>query len=105
VIKVRSQQITIEVPKEGAEPWVRIVVQRVERNGDIVNTVDRWDSFNKRLSDVVAEQFPIPESINCETGTFTFVDVASAITTVVIVWLAQRYNGMIQPNGDVIIEE
>ena len=105
MVKVRSSQITIEVPKEGAEPWIRVVVQRVEKNGDIVNTVDRWDSFNKRLSDVATQQYPIPASVNCESGVFSFVDVAQAITTVVVMWLAEKYNGTIQPNGDVIIEE
>ncbi len=104
-VKIRSSQITIDSPTEGAEPWVRIAVQRIERNGDIVNVVDRWDSFNVRFSDIATEMYPIPQSVNCGSGMFTFADVGQAITTVVIIWLAERYNGTIQANGDVLIEE
>lgn len=106
MVKIRSSQITIEVPKEGAEPWIRVVVQRVEKNGDIVNTVDRWDSFNKRMSDLAGEMYPMPPTVDCESGVFSFLDVGQAITTVVVMWLAERYNGTIDPvTGDVIIEE
>lgn len=81
-------------------------MQRVEKNGTIVNVVDRWDSFNKRLSDVATETYPIPATVDCNQGLFTFLDVAGSISTVVILWLAERYNGNIDPQtGDVHIGE
>lgn len=106
MLKVRAQKVTIETPREGAEPWIRVIVQRVEKTGDIVNTVDRWDSFNKRLSDVAAQAFPIPGSFRTHDETFiTVYDVATSISTVVIGWLLERYGGSVDAEGNVILEE
>lgn len=105
MVKVRPQQLTIDVPRQWGEPWVNVVVQRIEENGKIVNTVDRWDSFTVRLSDAGEHPFPLPASVNCEDRTYTVAAVGEAITTVALAWLAERYNGRMVPPGEVIIED
>lgn len=101
MIKVRAQQMTIETPLEGADPWIRVIVQRVEKNGDIVNTVDRWDSFNKRLSEVALQEVPFPHSAS---NVFTIYEISQQIIATVCVWLMERYGGTMDAQGNVIIE-
>lgn len=104
MIKVRANKISIERPKEDSEAWIRVDVQRIEKYGEIYNTVDRWDSFNKRMSDVYADQYPNP--IDFSSGMFSVADIATHITIVVSSWLAEKYNGTIDPeNGDIVIEK
>lgn len=103
--KVRAGQVVIETPTEGAEPWIRVTVQLIERDGDVVNTVDRYDSFNKRLSAVAAEVFPTPASFHAhDSSVITVYDVAQSISTVVVGWLLERYGGTVDAEGNVILE-
>jgi hypothetical protein len=103
MIRVRAQQILIETPKADAEPWIRIIVQRVEELNGIVNTVDRWDTFNARLSDVSDQTFPIPFDVS--NNTFKIGDMAHMLTLIVMNWLAVQYGGTIDEEGNVIVEE
>jgi len=103
MIKVRANKISIETPKEGSEPWIRVEVQRVEKIGDVHNVQDHFDSFNYRLSDVADQKFPI--MMDTSVGFVTAADIGTHLTFAVINWLAQRYNGTIDSEtGDVIIE-
>lgn len=104
MIKVRANKISIERPKEGAEIWIRVDVQRVESNGNIYNVTDHWDSFNKRMSEIYDEQYPDDNVSN--SGMFTVANLGANITLVVASWIAQKYNGRIDlDTGDIIIEE
>lgn len=103
--KVRASQVVIETPSEGAEPWILVKVQLIEKINGVVNTVDRYDSFNMRLSAVAAEIFPAPESLQAhDPSVISVLDVAASISTVVVGWLAKRYNGTIDESGNVILE-
>lgn len=101
--KVRANKISIETPKEGAEPWIRVEVQFVEKTDTVYNVTDRYDSFNRRLSDVMDEAVPIITAI--DGSTITVGDIGVHLTLVISTWLAKRYNATIDPaTGDVIIE-
>jgi hypothetical protein len=104
MVKVRANRITIETPKEGDEPWIRVEVQRVEKGDNIYNVVDRWDSFNERMSKVGAETCPI--LMDPTAGVCTVYDIGIHLAYVISMWLVERYNGKFDPQtGDVIIEE
>ncbi len=105
MVKLRPQKITLDIPEEWGEPWINIVVQRIERNGDIVNTVDRWDSFTFRLQDVADLEYPIPQSIDFDSGVFCTRSLGEAITTVALIWIADKYGGQLRPPGEVVIED
>ena len=99
--KLRAQQITIETPKEGAEPWVHVVVQRVEFQGEnIRNTIDRYDTFSKRLSEIAAEVVPY---ISATDGYINAYELSRAVSAFVIKWLIEKYGGEVQANGDLVI--
>ncbi len=100
MIKLRAQQILIESPKEGGEYWIRVVVQRIEKDGDIINTVSQWDSFHKRLADVAMEAVPFSVS---DQSSCTVYELSTAITRLTIKWLVERYNATVTAEGDVII--
>lgn len=108
MIKVRASKILIEIPKEGAEPWISITVERIEHNGDIVNTVSNYDRFNRRSSDLAKTRYG-PEngfapSTHIDDGTFSFEDVSNMISIIVIGWLVERYNGTVDEHGNVLLE-
>lgn len=104
MIKVRASSIKIEVPKERAEPWVSVMVQRVEQNGSIINTIDNYDRFNKRMTGVESDTYQSGAVSSTADGKFAFSDVATMLNIVVINWLAERYNGSIDTEGNVVIE-
>ncbi len=104
MIKVRASHITIEVPKEGAEPWISVMVQRIESNGKIVNTVDNYDRFNKRMSVVAFDIYTLPPQYAIAGDQFSLVNISAMINIVVLNWLCVRYDGTVNSNGDVIIE-
>jgi hypothetical protein len=103
MIRLRAQQILIETPTPDSEPWIRLVVQRVEEKDGLVNTVDRWDTIHNRLSVVADQAFPIVTDISNDT--FTVGDLAKSLELIVINWLAVQYAGVIDENNYVIIEE
>lgn len=103
MIKLRANKVVIETPKEGAEPWIHVFVQRVEKNGDIYNVVDRWDNFNKRMSVVQTELMPVLNDYS--SGYMAVGHLGQQIALIVSMWLVERYGGNIDPEtGDVVIE-
>lgn len=103
MIRVRGQKVTIEIPRTGSEPWIHVIVQRIEEFDDgRVNVVDRWDTFNKRFSDVFGEMYPVPEGIK-QNGVASIGDVGELIQTVVVMWLIERYDGVLDEKGNVVV--
>lgn len=103
MIKLRISQMTIEMPKEQSEPWIRVVVQRIEKIGGRVNTVDRWDSFHYRLSDIADKQ--IPSQREEEHNMISGLEIATHLTVMATVWLLEKYGGKINAQGELIIED
>ena len=100
MIKVRASQVLIEMPKENAEPWLHITVQRIQRDGNIVNTQDRWDTFSHRLSDIA--MMPTVNLIG--EGNIVVGQVAQQLTASILGILVARYGGEITADGELIIE-
>jgi len=106
ITKVRAQQIIIDIPRTDSEPWIRVVVQRVELDDNHVeiNVVDRWDSFNKRLSQVALEINKYTEVIPVIIGEISLYGLSDGIKEAVTSWLVENYNGILSDNGEVIIQ-
>lgn len=106
IIKVRANKVSIETPKEGSEPWIRLEVQRVEKDEEngIYNVTDRWDSFNMRLSQVATDEYPL--LFDPSSGSVNVNSIAIQLTYLFADWLAKKYNGTLDPSTlDVFIEE
>ena len=106
VIKLRANKVSIETPTEGAEPWIHLEVQRVEKDEEagIYNTTPRWDSFNIRMRDVAMDEHPL--LFDPSSGMMTVQDIGIELTYIFATWLAEKYNGHLDPATlDVTIEE
>jgi len=105
ITKVRAQQITIDITRTDSEPWIRVVVQRVEMDDNHfeLNVVDRWDSFNKRLSQIALEVNKYTEVVSVNSEEISLYGLSDGIKEAVTRWLVEEYNGTISPTGEVII--
>lgn len=105
ITRLRAQQIVIDIPRTDSEPWIKVTVQRVEQDdtGFELNVVDRWGSINKQLSDVALEVNKYTEVLPLESGDISVYGLSDGIRSVVVRWIAEKYNGTISPNGDVIV--
>lgn len=108
MIKLRTQQIIIDMPRSISEPWMNLVVQRIDLSPDgsvELNVVDRWGTINKKLSDVALEVNSYFEVLPLNSGEITVFGLADGIKSVATKWIVEKYGGTIQPNGDVHLEE
>lgn len=103
IVKLRAQKIEMEMPKEGSEPRIRIIVQRIEKHDNgAINTIDMWDNIYARLGEIQDERHPIVTDIS--QGTFSVGDLATTLSYVVMRWLCDTYGANIDENGDVLLE-
>lgn len=106
MIKLRTQQIIIEMPRTDSEPWIHITIQRIELGSDgssEVNVTDRWDQIHKRLSLVALQTEKYFEAVPWEVGFISVFGVADAIKNIATTWIIEKHGGTLNDNGDVII--
>ena len=105
MIKLRTQQIIIEMPRTDSEPWIHIVIQRIDvsETGVESNVIDRWDQINKRLSEVALQVEPYFEVVPWEVGQISVFGVADAIKNIATTWIIEKHGGALNSNGDVIL--
>jgi len=106
-IKLRTQQIVIDVPRATSEPWVHLTVQRVELddNGKELNVVDRWGTANRRLSEIALDTVSYFEPVpGLDANTMTMFALADAIKSAATDWIIEKYGGTKNANGDVILD-
>ena len=104
-IKLRTQQIIIDIPRTDSEPWMLIVIQRVEMNesGVEINVADRWDSINKRLGDVAELVKEYTEPVTpIAPGFISMLGLADAIKVTATSWILEKWGGTLNENGDVV---
>lgn len=107
-IRLRAQKISIDAPRSAADPWVHVIVQRVELDaeGNEINVVDRWGTLSKSLPAAYEEIHSFVEPCpNVPEGQISGAAVGEAIKNFTAHWIASQYNGVIQPNGDVHLQE
>lgn len=102
--RLRTQQIIIDLPRSSSEPWINLVVQRVELDdsGNEINVVDRWGSVNKRLSLVASEISNYTEIVpELNDKSISVYGISSAMTCIAVNWIVEKYGGTITSNGDI----
>lgn len=106
IIRLRGQQIIIDLPKPESEPWVDLITQRVEMDDEytVQNIVDRYGRIYKQLSTVATESVTITDPVYGEI-TISAAGVAAGITALAVNWIMEDYGGSLDDNGYVIIEE
>jgi hypothetical protein len=102
--KIRSQHIAIDLPLEGALPWVRATLQRCtkDENYQTVQTVDRVGFVHRSLADFAAQMTTITDPVTGQTHTVSGVGVALLIGAMVSAWIVEDRGGIINEHDDII---
>jgi hypothetical protein len=102
--KIRSQQIVIDLPKEGAMPWVRATLQRCDKdeNYQTVQTVDRVGFVHRSLADFAAQMTTITDPVTGQTHTLSGVAASLLIGDMVSEWIIEDRGGTINEHQDII---
>ena len=106
-IKIRAQQITIELPIEESEPWIRAIIQTVikDKDYDTIQVIDRTAAINRRLSEFATMRKTITDPVSGETFTISGIGLGLIISTFVKQWMLDDIQGSFEnDNGDVIIK-
>lgn len=105
--KYRAQQIVIEVPREGEEAWIQIVVQEVIKNekGDIINVIPRAQHVHKQGNEIGFDIYNYLDPILKETRQISGYGLQLAISSAVVDWMKDKFGGEVDSAGDLIIED
>ena len=105
-VKLRVQQIIIDLPRSNSERWIHMTIQRVELDddGNEANVVDRWGQISQKMSDVFAEAHPYSDPITGGSGLLSVAGTAVAISSVALAWMTERWGGTVNELGDLILD-
>ena len=104
---LRTQQIYIDLPVPGAEPWVNLIIQRVEMSDDfqqVLNTVDRWGQVSARVSAIALRTYPLIDPVHPPAGTISAAGIAESLTIAAIGLIIEKYGGVFdQATGFIVV--
>ena len=105
--KIRAQQITLELPTEGAEVWVRAMIQTVykDANYQTIQTVDRTNSLHRRFSEFVLQTETVQDPVTGQSTTLSGAGLALAVSAFVKAWILEDTPGSVLNAEDDIIQE
>ena len=105
--QIRAQKISIDRPTPGSEPWVNIIIQRVELDDDykVLNVVDRWDQVSERLDRMYMDVHEYNDPVTQEPGKVSVAGLADVITKVAIAMMISRCGGTVDERGYIILED
>jgi len=108
MIKIlRTQQLYIDLPTPGSEPWLNIIVQYVEMDNDYkpINVVDRWGQVNARVATMAMNAYPNADPVPVPDGMISGAGIAQALTMAAIELIVSKYGGTFDPaTGYIILE-
>lgn len=103
--KVRSQQITIDLPTETAEVWVRATLQRCVKNAEnyeTVQTVDRIGFVHRAASQIVAQMTTFVDPVTGQQHTISGAGAYILIRDLVSAWIIADRGGALNDQADII---
>lgn len=104
---LRTQQLYIDLPKPGAEPWLNIIVQYVEADDDYkpMNVVDRWGTVNAQVSSMAMNVYPLNDPVPVPAGSISGGGIVNSLSVAVIGLIIAKYGGTFDPaTGYIILE-
>ena len=105
--KVRAQQITLELPAEEAEAWVRAMIQTVYKDGDYntVQTVDRTAALHRRFSEFAMQVETVQDPVTGQPLVISGAGLALAVSAFVKTWMLTDTPGStLNAAGDIVLE-
>lgn len=94
--KLRSQQLIIDMPKEGEEIWVHSILQKVEKDvetGEIINTTPRSGEIHKTVSEYQTTFFTFFDPVLQKEITISGAGIHMALAEAILGWIAEDFNG------------
>ncbi len=106
IVRLRTQQLFIDLPTPDSEPWLNIIVQRVEMDDEFntKNVVDRWGHVSVRLSTIITEVYPYSDPVPVPAGYISIAGLSSALTIAAMAHIVKKYGGYIDASGFIILE-
>jgi hypothetical protein len=103
--RLRTQQIYIDLPTPESEPWLNIIVQRVEMddNYQTKNIVDRWGAVNERLSKIAMNVYPYTDLLQPPQGYISVAGLGEALTIAAMDLIIKKYGGTIDEHGFIMV--
>lgn len=94
------------MPEVGSEPWVSLIVQRVEYSDEGVpgHAIDRWGALNRQFSATYYDTFKVNDPLNVPEGYISAAGIAESIKVTSVKWMQEKYGGIINEKGQLIIE-
>lgn len=104
--KTRTMRIEIDLPVEGAMPWVRAVLQTVfkDEHGNTVQAVDRTGYVHRSLGEFALQMQTIIDPITQQEVTLSGAAAANMISAFVSSWILTDIGGVLNENGDIVKE-
>jgi hypothetical protein len=104
IVKIRSQQITIDLPVEDALPWVRATLQRCIKDADYktVQTIDRVGFVHRSAEQFAMQMTTVVDPLTGQQHTLSGVAVAILIRDMVSAWIVEDRGGVINEYQDII---
>lgn len=102
--KIRSQQITIDLPTETAEVWVRAALQRCVKDDDYktVQTVDRVGFVHRAASEIVIQMVTFTDPVTGQQHTVSGAGAYILIRDFVTSWILADRGGALNEHQDII---
>ena len=104
--KTRAMRIEIDLPLEGAMPWVRAVLQTVFKDADYRTTqvVDRTGHVHRSLGEFAGQMQTITDPITGQQVTLSGAGAAAMISAFVSSWILTDMGGVVNDQGDIVKE-
>lgn len=111
IIELRAQQVIIETPRLGAEPFIAVVIQRVifDADGVIAQTINRERMLNSSLSSRALKIYTVRDPVigehhdnNC---LISIAGIGAAIEDAVRAWILEEYPESYLKDNRVLIDD
>ena len=89
ITKLRASQITLDLPTENSDVWVRAVLQKVLKDDDYqtVQTVDRVGAVRRQFSDFAANSLTVFDPLQGANITLSGAALGMAVAEFVKQWM------------------
>ena len=94
--KLRTQQVIIDMPKEGQDIWMHITLQRVDKDedGNIVNVNPRNEQIHKVASKMATDIYTFFDPIQQKEMTISGAGIHMAMAEAILGWTAEDFDGV-----------
>ncbi len=93
--KLRTQQVIIDMPKEGQDIWLHVTLQKVDKDddGNTVNVSPRNEQIHKVVSAYQADTFTFFDPVLQKETTISGAGIHMALAEAILGWTAENFNG------------